>query len=192
MGLIQRWNENRTLDTMLREERAELAPEVSEEAVRNRIASSIRRNDFQSLKALHEYFPQVDPDYDSVQRAYARHYDRKELQSAHKLFDVFGIEPEHQLSEEVVKVSSGTGTFSAVVINKEVKRRPLIKDKYIVTFHLPDQDFTFKRKVSAQEFYQGLQQGSTYQITVPILQKVNMLGHEVRQPYISPSNLLLG
>lgn len=190
MGLIQRWKENRTLDTLLREERAELAYEVSEEVVRHRMASSIRKDNFQSLNALHRYFPQACPDYDSVQKAYARYYDKEDLQSAHKLFDVFGIEPKHQLSEEVVQVSKGS--FRAVVVNKEVKKRPLIKDKYILTFYLPDQKFTFRRKVSAEEFYQGLQHDSTCRITLPILQKVNMLGHKIGQPYISPSNLLLG
>jgi len=190
MGLIQRFNENRTLDSMLREQKVELASEVSEEVVRTRMIKSIKKSDFQSLSAMHGYFPQVEPDYSTIQKAYTKHYDKNDMQSAHKLFEVFAIEPEHPLSEEVLQVSRET--FRAIVINKEEKRRPVIKDKYIVTLYLPDPKFDFRRKVSAQEFYNELQIGQTYQITVQILQKVNMLGHKIGNPYMPTSNLLFG
>lgn len=190
MGIIQRWRENRTLDMMLREERPELASEVSEETIISRMRRYIRRNDFHTLKSIHEYFPQINPDSDSVQKAYVNHYAHNDMQSAHKLFDIFGIEPEHRLSERIVNVSEGT--YRAVVVNKEVKNRLLIKDKYIVTFHLLDEDITFRRKVSAHDFYQKYEMDAEYQLTIPILQRVNMLGHEIGRPYISPSNLLLG
>ena len=193
MGFIQKWKENRTLDSILRENKGDhpVDPtDVSAEVARTRMNRVLRRRDLDTLQRLLYCFPSVRLDDGVIQEAYKRFYGGDSMDSAQQLFDILQVEPEHPLSEGIVILERRN--FKGTVVKKEVKHRPIIKDAHIVTFYLPEMDIMFRYKLTSQEFYGGAKEGVSYMLTIPILQRVNMLGHHIGTSFIKPSNLFFG
>ncbi|MBC8495136.1 hypothetical protein H8D36_03215 [archaeon] len=180
MGILQTWSENRTLNNLLENEDTGLVSEVSEEVVRNRISKAIKKKDYKTLRALHEYYPSVEPDREAVQKSYSKLYDKNDLPSAHDLFSVFGIEPAHPLSEEetIIEIKHLKGE----VISRLKKDPVIFKDKHYLALQIEGIEKPVMTAVSGRDYYHS-EKGTKCSVKVPFVQKVNMLGHPIGETY---------
>lgn len=180
MKILQRWGENKTLNNLLETEDTNLASQVSAEVVTSRISKAIKQKDYETLRALHEYYPSVEPDGEAVQKSYAKLYDKDDLPSAHNLFSVFGIEPEHPLSEEetIVEIKHLKGE----VISRLKNEPPIFKDKHYLALQIEGIEKPVMTVVSARDYYHS-NKGTKCSVKVPFVQKVNMLGHRLGETY---------
>jgi hypothetical protein len=183
LWLSRKWRQRKTLDLLLRDDRPELASEVPPGVVESEIIRLMKKRDFEAVKSIRAYFPQVSPDYHAVQREYGKFSAENRIDLAQRLYDCLRIEPSEKLGSTTEKESDAT--LELVVLQKE---GPVRDGQLWVLLNMPGLKKKFRRRFSAEECVL-LEDGTVCYMTVPVLQKYNLIGHKIGDPYISYSDL---
>ena len=184
--LLKNFNRNRkNLDRLVEKGEGNLE-EISESFAQKTIQKKIKKKDFDYLSKLKDYFPELQPDKHFIQHVYRN----TDYQTARKLFELYGIKPNNNLTNTVI---SGTKEYGAELISAKKCHCPFFKNKYFITLFIPETDQTIKRELSKEEFNKhGFDNFNhffkkDYKITLPVFTDYNIQGKVIEKDYISNS-----